>query len=223
MSVHYVPDVSRDILARPLVQVEVANGNRNPLRPSGLVHWMMKHPTLIAFAALLVFWSSWALAQETVRSWQGTISARNLNVRAGPGKTQEIVAKLKRGNRVVAFDEDGRWVHIREFDDSGKTGWVSRSFIRLPKEFMAPAFGDVENAFLEWASERGDLAELSVDADNRLSMVLDPGLAESHAPRVAREVACHYRTQLSLDKKVVATVWPETGIQNGWVTQVSCP
>ncbi|MBT5571192.1 MAG: SH3 domain-containing protein [Alphaproteobacteria bacterium] len=162
-------------------------------------------------------------AQEPAKNWEGTISARTLNVRAGPAKNQGIVAKVKRGDRVQAFDEEGSWVHIRGFDDSDNTGWVSRSFVRLPKDFMAPAFGDVENAFLEWASARGDLSVVSIESDNRLSLVLDLAEGQSRAATVALEVACAYRARLALEVPVVATVWPEAGPRNGWIAQVSCP
>lgn len=180
--------------------------------------------TLFIFVVLpFLAWSGPAGAQDVPESWEGTISARSLNVRAGPGQSRDIVARLKRGDRVIAFDEQDNWVHIREFDDSGKTGWVSRSFVRLPKSFMAPAFGDIENAFLEWASARGDLSVISVEAENRLSLVLNQDLESAGAARVAREVACVYRDRLSLDSAVVATVWPASGPQNGWIVQVTCP
>lgn len=178
----------------------------------------------ITFVVLPLFvWSGLAWAEEPPKSWEGTITARTLNVRAGPGQSRDIVTRLKRGDRVIAFDEQDNWVHIREFDDSGKTGWVSRSFVRLPESFMAPAFGDIENAFLEWASDRGDLSVVSVEADNRLSLVLNQDLESAGAARVAREVACVYRARLSLEGPVVATVWSSSGPQDGWIVQVTCP
>lgn len=133
------------------------------------------------------------------------------------------MSKLNRGDKVRAFDEDGRWVHIHSLDDSGASGWVHRSFVRLPKEFMAPAFGDAENAFLEWASERGDLSEVSVDSDDRISLVLSADVASARAGDIAREVACAWRDRLEIDAPVVATVWPLEGPQTGWVAQTSCP
>ena len=180
--------------------------------------------TLIALIAVWTALSGAGLqAQQAKKSWEGTVTARSLNVRAGPSTGQEIVARLKRGHKLEAFDEQGRWVHVRAFDDTGRTGWVSRAFVRLPEGFMAPAFGDTENAFLEWASERGDLSELSVVDDLRLSMVLDPGTPTTRAPFVAREVACEYRGRLNLEKPVVATVWPAREPEKGWLAQVACP
>ena len=153
----------------------------------------MKRSMIISVLLPLLIWAGASEAADPSRSWEGTILARALNVRAEPGKTQKIVAKLKRGDRVVAFDEKDKWVYIREFDDCGKTGWVSRSFITLPKAFMAPAFGEVENAFLEWASARGDLSVVSVEADNWLFLVLESDREDTGAVTVAREVACAYR------------------------------
>lgn len=182
----------------------------------------MKRLMRLLFVVLL-FLDGDAFAQDPPKSWEGTISARTLNVRAGPARSQGIVATLKRGDRVEAFDEEGRWVRVRNFDESDNTGWVSRSFINLPKDFMAPAFGDLENAFLEWASARGDLSVVSVEAENQLSLVLDQVSGTAASARVAREVACNYRAQLSLEGPITATVWPESGAQDGWVVQITCP
>lgn len=178
---------------------------------------------LIFFLAASLQWNGPAWAEDGDKSWEGTVRARTLNVRAGPSTGQQIVAKLKQGDIIEAFDEQGRWVHIRGFDSAGTNGWVSRGFLNLPDDFMAPAFGDIENAFLEWVSDRGDLAEISVEADHRLSMVMADDVPQSRAPSVAREVACAYRTRLGLDEEVVATVWPPEGPERGWTAQVSCP
>lgn len=184
---------------------------------------MCRKTVSVLLGVLLLVTGSPGFADDSRRSWDATISARTLNVRAGPGEGHPIVGKLKRGDKARAFDEDGRWVHIREFDDTGAEGWVHRSFVRLPKEFMAPAFGEAENAFLEWASERGDLAEVSVDADDRISIVLGAGVAEGRAGEIARAIACAWRDLLDPKVGVTATVWPESGPGAGWLTQARCP
>jgi SH3-like domain-containing protein len=178
---------------------------------------------LVLALAAPAFWAADASAEDGENSWEGTVRAKILNVRAGPSTVKPIVAKLKRGDIVKAFDEQGRWVHIRGFDSAGTNGWVSRAFLQLPEEFMAPAFGDIENAFLEWVSDRGDLAEISVEDSDSLSMVMAADVSEARAPTVAREIACAYRTRLSLSEPVVATVWPPAGLEHGWIVQVSCP
>ena len=184
---------------------------------------MCRNTISIFLGVLLLLTSSLGIADEPRRSWDATISARTLNVRAGPGEGHPIVGKLKRGDDARAFDEDGRWIHIREFDDTGATGWVHRSFVRLPKEFMAPAFGEAENDFLEWASERGDLSEVSVEADDRISIVLGDGVAVDRADAIARDVACAWRDLLDPKVAVTATVWPDTGTGAGWLIQTRCP
>lgn len=184
---------------------------------------MCRNAMSIFLGAFLLLTGSAGIADEPKRSWEATISARTLNVRAGPGEGHPIVSKLKRGDKARAFDEDGRWIHIRGFDDTDAMGWVHRSFVRLPKEFMAPAFGEAENDFLEWASQRGDLSEVSIEVDDRISIILGPGVAAERADAIARDVACTWRELLDPKVDVTATVWPDTGTGAGWVTQTRCP
>ncbi len=153
--------------------------------------------------------------------WAGEISARSLNVREGPGENYEIVGKLKRGDKIEAVDAVGRWVRLNGDTDA----WVHRSFLKLPEDFMAPAFSDAENSFLDWAAGRGDLGEISVDGDGRISVVLVPelGADAETAKAIAREVGCGYRDQAGFDGPVTVTVWPEEGPTGDWVAQARCP
>jgi hypothetical protein len=171
-------------------------------------------------------------AQEPApkRSWQGTIRVKNLNVRGGPGEGHDIVAKLKRGDKVVAVDQSGRWVRVigLKAEDAGEDApdidaWVHRSFVNLPKDFLAPTFGDAENAFVDWAIARGDLAELSIESNERLSVRLAEETDNARAPDIALEVGCAYREQLEIAAPVVVTVWSGQGAALGWLAQVSCP
>ena len=164
------------------------------------------------------------------RSWQGTIRARNLNVRGGPGEGYDIVARLKRGDKVIAVDQTGRWVRVVGLKADGSSegapdleAWVHRSFVRLPKDFLAPAFGDAENAFVDWAIARGDLSELSVESIERLSVVLSKATDAAHADLIAFEIGCAYRDQLKIAAPVTVTVWTEKGAAAGWIAQVICP
>jgi hypothetical protein len=153
--------------------------------------------------------------------WEGVVTARSLNVRAGPGEGYPIVGKLKRGERIVAVDEAGRWVKLDGIGDA--EAWAYRAFVRLPDDFMAPALGDAENEFIDWAASRGDLAEFSIDGSRRLSIVLaTPGDA-AMAQQVAYEIGCEWRARMDLDEKVTATVWPAEGPLAGWVAQATCP
>lgn len=79
------------------------------------------------------------------RSWQGTVTAKTLNVRAGPGDGFAVVGTLATGDAMEAVDEKGGWIRLR--DD--QPAWVVRAFVRRPKNFLAPEFGDRENEFLD--------------------------------------------------------------------------
>jgi hypothetical protein len=151
------------------------------------------------------------------------VIAGSLNVRAGPGEGYPIVGKLVRGDRVVAVDEAGRWVRLEGVGDGSTEAWAYKSFLRLPGDFMAPALGDEENAFIDWAASRGDLAEISIDSTRRLSIVLSKPASESAAAAIARDIGCSWRERMDLDEPVTVTVWPASGPLEGWVAQATCP
>lgn len=159
----------------------------------------------------------------SVDHWSGKIIARTLNVRKGPGEGYPIIGKLKRGDEIVAVDESGRWVRLEGFGDGSTEAWIYRAFVRLPKSFMAPALGDKENAFIDWAAARGDLAEISVDDVVRLSIVLAESAGETAAAAIAREVGCSWRERIEVEETVTVTVWPKTGPLEGWIVQATCP
>ncbi|MCZ6455019.1 MAG: SH3 domain-containing protein [Alphaproteobacteria bacterium] len=180
----------------------------------------------------LVFPAAPTFADEgtSARSWQGTIRVKNLNVRGGPGEGYDIVARLKRGDKVTAVDQTGRWVRVIGLKPKGSDAatpeieaWLHRSFVRLPKDFLAPEFGDAENAFVDWAIARGDLSELSIEGTERLSVILAAEIKQARAPLIAFEVGCAYRDQLKIAEAVTVTVWTEKGAAAGWIAQVSCP
>ena len=165
-----------------------------------------------------------------VRSWQGTIRVKKLNVRGGPGEGYDIVAKLKRGDKVTAVDKTGRWVRVIGLKDDGGgadapdiEAWVHQSFVRLPKDFMAPTFGDAGNDFIDWAIARGDLSELSIESSERLSVVLAEATNAARADLIAFEIGCAYREQLKIAAPVTVTVWTSKGAATGWLAQISCP
>lgn len=155
--------------------------------------------------------------------WEGVVTARSLNVRAGPGEGYPIVGKLKRGEKVVAIDEAGRWVRLDGVDDGDTEAWAYRAFVRLPDDFMAPALGDAENEFVDWAAARGDLVEFSIDSSRRLSIVLATPADADSAQKVAREIGCEWRARMDMEETVTVTVWPEEGPIAGWVAQATCP
>lgn len=184
----------------------------------------MLRPHRIAAAALMLAVTAAvhsAQAQERPQSWTATVTARLLNVRAGPGEGYDIVGTLERGQQVEVYHQDGRWIRLRRDDEA----WVYRAFVRLPKDFMAPLFTQAQNAFLEWAAETGNLQEISVDGDGKLSVILVPALYEEpgRIKEIARTIACAYRDRLKMDAPTLVTVWSEHGPASGWVMQARCP
>jgi hypothetical protein len=185
---------------------------------------------VIVLLAMALPAAAWADQHAAARSWPGTIRVKALNVRGGPGEGHDVIARLKRGDKIVAVDQTGRWVRIVGLKAEGSDlsspdieAWVHRSFVRLPKDFLAPTFGDAENAFVDWAIERGDLAELSIESNERLSVVLAAATNKARADLIAFEIGCAYRDQLKIAAPVVVTVWTAKGAAAGWLAQVSCP
>ncbi len=186
----------------------------------------------IAIVLLTMAATGLVYAQDVTakRSWEGTIRVKTLNVRAGPGEGHDIVAKLERGDKITAVDQSGRWVRVigLKAENAGAESpdieaWVHRSFVNLPKDFLAPTFGDAENAFVDWAIARGDLLELSIESNERLSVVLAEEINKAHADLIAFEIGCAYRDQLKIAEPVVVTVWTGKGPAAGWIAQISCP
>ena len=187
---------------------------------------------VVVLLAMALSAAAYADQHTAARSWPGTIRVKALNVRGGPGEGHDIVGRLKRGDKIVAVDQTGRWVRIiglkaKDGDADAPApdieAWVHRSFVRLPKDFLAPTFGEAENAFVDWAIARGDLSELSIESNERLSVVLAADTNKAHADLIAFEIGCAYRDQLKIAAPVIVTVWTGKGAAAGWLAQVSCP
>lgn len=59
------------------------------------------------------------------------IATAALNVRSGPGARSKIIAKLKKGEKVVKLAESGNRIRIKSA--SGVTGWVSGKLVKETK------------------------------------------------------------------------------------------
>jgi uncharacterized protein YgiM (DUF1202 family) len=61
----------------------------------------------------------------------GTVIATVLNVRAGAGTNQAIVARAKEGEQVTVIGKNdaGTWLRVRTA--GGQEGWVSAEFVRV--------------------------------------------------------------------------------------------
>ncbi len=66
------------------------------------------------------------------------ITTTNVNLRAGPGASQERVGQVEGGSRVRVLQTDGGWVEIEivqrgypRLDDGGaQRGWINARFLR---------------------------------------------------------------------------------------------
>ncbi|MEZ4861634.1 MAG: SH3 domain-containing protein [Caldilineaceae bacterium] len=73
------------------------------------------------------------IASSTAITGAVTTGSARLNVRAGPGTTYAIVAKVTAGAEVTALarNEAGDWIQIALPDDATGFGWVSAAYVRL--------------------------------------------------------------------------------------------
>lgn len=61
---------------------------------------------------------------------KGTVTAKALNVRSGPGKTHKKVGTLKKGSSVTIVSKKSGWDKVQY---KGHTGYVYSKYIRAKK------------------------------------------------------------------------------------------
>ncbi|HEY80319.1 MAG TPA: SH3 domain-containing protein, partial [Caldilineae bacterium] len=73
-----------------------------------------------------------ANATPAPTSNQGQVTARKLNLRAGPGMDQAILTQLRRGDQVQVMgrSDNGQWLNVTS--EAGFTGWVAARWIAFP-------------------------------------------------------------------------------------------
>jgi uncharacterized protein YgiM (DUF1202 family) len=62
-----------------------------------------------------------------------------LKVRYGPGKNYEVIAQLKRGEKVTVEEERGVWVYVKESE-----GWVSMKYLSTRQLSDEPEQGVIQ-------------------------------------------------------------------------------
>ena len=62
---------------------------------------------------------------------RGVVKVNDLNLREGPGVTNKVIKPLSKGTSLIIFSEakNGTTTWLRVQDPSGRTGWVSGSFV----------------------------------------------------------------------------------------------
>lgn len=82
---------------------------------------------------------------------------------------------------------------------------------------------DKEDAFLDWASQKPQVAEMSVQAPGVVWVVLKPEAYKSGdaVTKLARELACGY-DRIVKAKGSTVTIWPETGTAGAFAAKEQC-
>jgi hypothetical protein len=82
---------------------------------------------------------------------------------------------------------------------------------------------DKEDAFLDWASQKPQVAEMSVQAPGVVWVVLKPEAYKSAdgVTKLARELACGY-DRIVKAKGSTVTIWPETGTAGTFAAKEQC-
>ena len=52
-----------------------------------------------------------------------------VNLREGPSTNHPVVLQLDKGQELMEFKRDGRWVHVGAYGTAGKIGWVHRTLV----------------------------------------------------------------------------------------------
>ncbi len=52
-----------------------------------------------------------------------------VNLRGGPSISHPIVLQLEKGQELMEFKRDGKWVHVGAYGTSGKIGWVHTTLV----------------------------------------------------------------------------------------------
>ena len=52
-----------------------------------------------------------------------------VNLRKGPSTNHPVVLQLDKGQELMEFKRDGRWIHVGAYGTAGKIGWVHRTLV----------------------------------------------------------------------------------------------
>ncbi|OED37734.1 hypothetical protein AB833_22605 [Chromatiales bacterium (ex Bugula neritina AB1)] len=53
----------------------------------------------------------------------------SVNLRQGPSTDHAVVLELNKGQELMEFKRDGKWVHVGAYGTAGKIGWVHRTLV----------------------------------------------------------------------------------------------
>ena len=52
-----------------------------------------------------------------------------VNMREGPSIEHPVVLRLEKGQELMEFKRDGKWVHVGAYGTAGKIGWVHERLV----------------------------------------------------------------------------------------------
>ncbi len=58
-----------------------------------------------------------------------TVLKDSVNLREGPSTNHSVVLELARGQELMEFKRDGKWVHVGAYGTDGKIGWVHGTLV----------------------------------------------------------------------------------------------
>ena len=67
------------------------------------------------------------------------VQSKGAEVRAEPNRKAQVIARLRRGHKVIEFERRSGWVRIGMFDTSGRDGWVHGPLLRPEPPGSRPA------------------------------------------------------------------------------------
>ena len=108
---------------------------------------MFAHPTfrtitsvkaLLALVLVIIFTAGIAPVRTIQAAGRGTVTSTELNVRAGPGKTFDIIDTLRKGDIVnmEGTNAAGDWLRISYNKGGARWGWVSARFVQQKQTLL---------------------------------------------------------------------------------------
>jgi SH3-like domain-containing protein len=143
----------------------------------------------------------------------GTVSARTLNVRAGPSVDKALIASLKQGQPLSVLASKGKWLKVELPPEVSL--WIMSKYVTLPQGQPLPALGVVNSAQVRLRAG-GDVKSAvlrNLDQDAQLEVVSASGdwLKVKAPPGTAGWV---YASYVKLGDTGLAAAGPDVGKTN---------
>ena len=112
---------------------------RRVARNVGLVLNCWRTRTLWACGLALLMILGTAATPDAIPGQIVYVQSKGAEVRAEPNRKAQVIAQLRRGQKVIEFERRSGWVRIGMFDTSGRDGWVHGPLLRPEPPGSRPA------------------------------------------------------------------------------------